>query len=515
MTIGTIRSLLLPLLLCAGTHSSSAADDISVDCSAEITANIGSGNFAPYYMMSNRHGVLTQPKGAMLRLAAIKPLDANSRFSWSAGVDFITGVAGSTDYWRYDAADRKWFKHAEGVAPIFIQQLYGEMKWRSLFVTFGMKQHESAILNFSLSSGDLTESGNSRPIPEARVGFIDFKDIPLTGGWIQIQGEIGYGKMMDNRWLRDHYNYYNYHITQGTWYNYKRLYLRTKPTERFSVTLGMQAAGQYGGDVLWYNEGNVYRFMKQPVGLKSFWKMLIPQSDGVYYDGNHLGSWDFLGRYALDNGDQLRAYFQWPWEDGSGIGKLNGYDGLWGLEWRRQDRWWITAVVVEYLDFMNQSGPIHWAPDDSPGTTLRDHATGGDQYYNNQHYNGYCNYGMSIGSPFLPGPVYNLDGYMAYVDNRVRGFHIGVSGAVGPVVDWRVLASYRKGYGDSRMPRLYPVHETSFMVEGRWRMPKVNGLSLGVQVAMDRGDMFGDNFGASLCLKYDCNVIPFKSARKP
>lgn len=498
--------MLLPILLYIGIRPSFAADDVAVDCSAEFTVNSGSGNFAPYYIMSNRHGVITQPDGAMLRLAAIKSLDINRRFSWSAGVDFITGITSNTDYARYNAADKTWFMHPEGPAPIHLQQLYGELKWRSIFLTLGMKQHESALLNQRLSSGDLTESGNARPIPGVRVGLIDFQNIPFTKGWLQIQGEIFFGKMADNRWLRNHYNYYNYHFTQGAWYNYKRLYFRTKPTERFSVTLGMQAAGQFSGDVWWYRDGEVIQFMDQPLGVKSFLKMLIPHSDGIYYEGNHLGSWNFLGNYRLNDGNQLRAYFQWPWEDGSGIGKLNGFDGLWGLEWRRNDRWWITAVVVEYLDFMNQSGPLHWAPGDNPGTNIPAHITGGDQYYNNQQYNGYSNYGMGIGTPFLPGPIYNLDGYMAYIDNRVRGIHIGVSGTVGSDVDWRVLASYREGYGDSRVPRIYPVHDTSFMIEGLWRMPLVKGLSLGAQIAIDRGDMIGNNFGALLSVRYDCNV---------
>lgn len=501
---------MVPLLLAVTAVGSAVAEDVAVDCSAELTANAGSGDFAPYYIMSNRHGVLTQPDGAMLRLSAVKPMDTARRFSWSAGVDFMAGVASRTGYECYNPADGTWFSHSEGPAPIYLQQLYGELKWRSLFLTVGMKQHESALLNFRLSSGDLVESGNSRPIPGARVGFIDFQDIPFTRGWVQIQGEIGYGKMTDNGWLRNHYNYYNYHFTQGAWYNYKRVYFRTRPSERFSVTLGMQAAAQFGGDVVWYRNGELVQSVHLPVTLKAFLKMFIPQSDGIYYDGNHLGSWDFLARYRLRSGDELRAYFQWPWEDGSGIGKLNGFDGLWGLEWRRAERWWINALVVEYLDFTNQGGPLHWAPGDNPGTNLPAHTTGGDQYYNNQQYNGYCNYGMGIGSPFLPGPIYNRDGYMAYIDNRVRGFHIGISGAIGSSVDWRALGGYRTGYGDGRVPRQYPVYDTSLMVEASWRVPQVKGLTVAAQVAMDHGDMLGDNVGASLSVRYDCRVIANK-----
>jgi hypothetical protein len=492
----------------------SQAEDVTIDCAAEMTANAGSGTFAPYYIASNRHGVLSQSRGAMLRLSALKQMDKSRRFSWGVGVDAIAATASHTDYARYDVNSATWYNHSEGIAPIRLQQLYGELKWRSLFLTVGMKQHESALLNFELSSGDLTESGNARPIPEVRVGLIDFRDIPLTNGWLQIQGELSYGKMTDNKWLLEHYNYYNYHITQGTWYNYKRIYFRTKPTERFSVTLGMQAAGQFAGNVSWYRDGIVYQTLSQSFKIKYLWKMLIPQSDGVYYAGNHLGSWDFLARYRLKSGDEVRVYFQWPWEDGSGIGKLNGFDGLWGLEWRSAQRRWITGVVAEYLYFMNQSGPIHYSPGDTPNSTIPAHTDGGDQYYNNQQYNGYANYGMSIGSPFLPSPIYNQDGYMAYIDNRVRGFHIGLSGAMSRVIDWRLLASYRQGFGDGRIPRQYPVHNTSLMAEARWHISTVPGLSVCGQIAIDRGDIYGNNCGALLSVKYDCSFMFNRPNRK-
>ncbi len=34
-------------------------------------------------------------------------------------------------------------------------------------------------------------------------------------------------------------------------------------------------------------------------------------------------------------------------------------------------------------------------------------ADGADNYYNNTWYNGYASYGMGIGSPMFPSPIYN------------------------------------------------------------------------------------------------------------
>ena len=81
---------------------------------------------------------------------------------------------------------------------------------------------------------------------------------------------------------------------------------------------------------------------------------------------------------------------------------MNGFDGLWGLEYRSDhSNKLITGAVIEYIDFTNQSGPIHWTPNDRPGTPITSHSSGADDYYNNYIYNGYQSRGLSIGSPFV------------------------------------------------------------------------------------------------------------------
>ena len=61
---------------------------------------------------------------------------------------------------------------------------------------------------------------------------------------------------------------------------------------------------------------------------------------------------------------------------------------------------------MEWLDFTNESGPIPWEPGDHPGTTLDKWTSGGDNYYNNDMYGSYANYGMAIATPFLRRPSY-------------------------------------------------------------------------------------------------------------
>lgn len=496
----------VPSLLLAATCicGDGAAAEETVGYQAEIMLNAGSGDFAPYYIASNRHGLLTQSSDALLRVGASKGLDLSRRFSYAYGVEAVTGYSDKVDYLRYNSSSESFYRHGEGPSAICLQQLYGELKYRGVFLTVGMKQRESALLDFSLSSGDIVESGNARPIPEVRVGFVDFQDIPFTDGWVQIQGEIGYGKFADNGWYKSHYNYYDWHINLGSLYHYKRCYFRTNPAQPVSVTVGMQTAGQFGGTTYVYTEGKETKRYVGRTSFKDFFNMFIPrqQSGSRFYDGNSLGSWDIMARYRFSSGAQLKAYLQKPWEDGSGIGWMNGFDGLWGVEYKAASSdAIISGAVVEYIDFTNQSGSIHWSPGDSPGTTITSNATGADAYYNNFQYNSYANYGMSIGTPFLPAPIYNTDGYPAYIDSRVRGLHIGVTGNVGNV-DYRLLGGYRKGWGDGKAPTVASRHDTSMMLEGTYTIPSMPAMRVKAQVGFDSGNMFGDNFGACVTVAY-------------
>lgn len=503
--VGKLRLILSVIPVVALMCSGMASAVVPVEYEAEALFNAGSGELAPYYIASNRHGVLTQKDNGLVMLGAKKDMSLSRRFSYGFGVEAVAGYSSETGYMRYDQQSSSFYTNNQDPAPVFLQQLYGEVKYRGVFLSAGMKERSSALLNPCLSSGDLVESGNARPIPQVRAGFVDFQDIPFTGGWVQIQGEISYGKMADNDWMRDHYNYYNWHINIGGFYTYKRAYFRTNTTKPFSVTVGMQSAGLFGGTTTDYRNGVKVKETKCPQSLKTFFRMFIPaRNDGSdFVDGNSLGSWDVMARYRFSSGIKLKIYLQKPWEDGSGIGWMNGFDGVWGLEFESPDANAIVkGAVIEYLDFTNQSGSIHWSPDDSPGTTITSHATGGDQYYNNYQSNSYMNYGMSIGSPFLPSPIYNLDGYMAYVHNRVRGFHAGINGRIAGFVDYRMLGSYRKAWGDSRIPVARPAEDTSMMVEASYSVPSVSGLRIKAQVAFDAGSIYGDTFGACLSVSY-------------
>lgn len=477
--------------------------EFSLTHESELFGTVGNGSFAPYYMAANRFGTLTQSKNAVLSHSLSHELDRSKRFSYGFGVAFNVGYTSKADYLRYNGAEQNpWTLRSEGPDIIWLQELYGDIKYRSLFLSIGMKERGSALLDNSLSSGDMVHSANARPIPQVRAGFIDFTDIPWINGWVQLQGEVAYGKLNDNKYNNNHYNHYSYHINLGALYTYKRLYFRTKPSMPFSVTVGMQSAGFFGGTTTFYENGGVTGISKLSRGPKMFLKMFFPTDGGTeYYAGSSLGSWDLFLRYRLRNGDQLRAYMQKPFEDGSGIGFMNGFDALWGLEYKAAKKGWISGAVIEYIDLTNQGGPNHWDQGDFPGTTMPGESTGADNYYNNFEYNSFAYYGMSLGTPFVPSPIYNRNGCLQFLNTRVRGFHIAFEGQVNDNWGYRVMGGYRKGWGTPFFPLLEPTHSTSVMVECSYRVPGVPELELGIQLAGDKGSMFGDHFGALLSVR--------------
>ena len=298
-----------------------------------VSGNAGSGDFAPSYMMSGNGGVLTQPKAFSLQLKAEKELDLSRRFSYAFGVEGVGGYASAFE--QYDQAPQAPAAQGQHPTSVWLQQLYGEVKYRGVFLSVGMKERTSPLLNDKLGSGDYVQSNNARPVPQIRAGFVDFQNIPFTNGWVQIQGEIAYGKYMQNGWLEDHFNFYNGKYNLNEYFNYKRCYFRTKPSQPFSVTVGMQMVTEFGGTAYEYEKGKLKNVDPYDVTFKDVWKAFLPSEggsnpgDAAYYYGNTLGSWDFVARYRLKDETELKAYFQWPFEDGSGIGKLNGCDGIW------------------------------------------------------------------------------------------------------------------------------------------------------------------------------------------
>lgn len=486
--------------LLAGCACATAAE--TIEYTGEVTAQASSEHFAPYMLGSWNSGRNTAGRGIWQNGHLERALDADRRFSWSYGLEYSLGYANAFGYNRYTSSG--WSEEYWRTSSARLIQLFGEVKYRAVYLLAGMKERESGIVDGTLSAGDLVRSNNARPIPGVAAGFLHFVDIPFTNGWVQIDGEIMYGRFTDNGFNSSQFNRYQGLYTQDLCYTYKRCYFRTKPSQPLSVTVGMQTAGEFGGSTYRYTKGAALPPEHRGFRLRDVWDMFFPRegSGEGYYKGNSLGSWDFKARLNLRNGSALSVYFEWPWEDGSGIGRRNGWDGLWGVQYDFAQGSPVESVVFEYLDFTNHGGPVHFAPGDAPGTTITSAATGGDNYYNNDFYGAYANYGMAIGTPFLLAPVYNTDGYGAFAHNVARGFHAAAKGTYGQW-QWRAMLSYQKAAGESRRPSVRKLHDTSAMLEAAWHpVDALPGLKLKATVAFDCGNLRGNNAGGAVTISY-------------
>lgn len=484
------------------TSAMTAFADEPINYSAEALFGVGNSDLAPYYMSANRHGKLSQGDNALFDLGFNRDFDLKHKISWSYGAEVVTGYSSEA---LYTSKNPEIGNHSERPAAIWLQQLYGEFKYRSLFLSVGIKDRESAMVNYSLSTGDMIESGNARSIPQVRAGFVDYQDIPLTKHFLQIQGEFGYGLPQDGDWYENHFNYYSGHYNKGGIYHYKRMYFRTKPSNPFSATFGAQSACLFGGDTYYYSKGKLTKVVHNSEDLDAFWQAIIPRISGVegFIQGQHLGSWDIKLRYRFKNNAELHGYLQAPWEDGSSMGKFNGWDGLWGLEYVAPNPGIVSGAVVEFVQMKDQCGPMHWDPEDEVGTSLSQYqATGADSYYNNGFYNSYSYFGMSIGSPFSKAPLFNEDGSMTYKDTRFLGWHVGIKGNPISGLDYRILASWRKAWGTYQMPRLHTVESTCFLIEATYKIKTVPGLSVKGEFAADFGRFYGDNVAGAVTVSY-------------
>ena len=527
MIKNVISSFVLALMLCCcvsavaqestitTTTSYSLCDRDTAICGFEavsydsyefgILLNASDNELAPYYISSNQWGYITQKNSALAFASVHHALNTSSRLSWGAGLTVIGGYTSSAGYERY-AGNGQFEVQKQHPARVWLQEAYVKGKYRSIFAVAGQDYKPSPIVNGYLSSGDLVWSDNARPPVGVRAGFIDFQNIPFTKGWLQINGEFGYFREFDDKWLENHYNYYNHFITTGLWLHYKSLHFRTDPVQPVVLTIGAQSSCQFGGTANYYEDGKVTRTVKMDADAKAFFRTFIAGSGGnsagdSFVEGNHMGTWDIALEYKLKPSEKLRAYTQWLWEDGSGIGKMNGFDGLWGLEYRTDHyNKLITGAVIEYIDFTNQSGPIHWTPNDRPGTPITSHSSGADDYYNNYIYNGYQSRGMSIGSPFVKSPLYNQDGYMRYRDNVLRGFHAAIAGRFNYHWAYKLMASYRKAWGTPLIPRAGSVDDFSMMLATDYTFYR--NWCITTKVAMDHGTLYGNNFGASVAISY-------------
>lgn len=454
-----------------------AGAQFHMDYSVEANVVAGGGDYTPYYLMNKRGGMVSfNPNNGYLRAAVQKAADTARVFTYGFGLD--VSAAYNNDI------------------PAYVQQAYVELRLYCLALTAGSREEGSLLWNDALSSGGWVWSGNSRPVPQVRIGIPEFVNFPWTHGVMQIRGEIAYGRFDDDKYQR-HTHGDGMQYSRGLLYHRKYLMLRFgKNTQKVYGTIGIDMAAQFGGTV--YNaDGTVaYDF---PSSAIDYLKVFVPKSGGensperdqVNITGNHVGS--YLMEVGLRQKTwEGRIYYEHPFDDHSGMIFHNRCDGLWGVEYRSKAPCpAVKGVVVEYLNTKNQSGPFLWDKTDKIPVQV----SAGDYYYGHRAYNGWTHWGHTIGNPLVASPGYNADSYLGFASSRVEALHIGLDGYIVPQFDYRLLLSIQRGWGNPYAPFTDVRKEFSGMLEVNYRPRQLGGWRFGAGIAVDAGTMFRNNWG--------------------
>lgn len=505
----TVIRLFPVLLWCVmATASLRAQDAVSVYTvkhslvyGFEAVGMAGDGNFAPFWHTSNRQGLPSVRKdNGYLHLTLLGGMNMRGGFDVGYGADFGVG-----------AGLRSAF---------FLHQLYVDLDYRWLELSAGMKERWGELKNHRISSGGLTWSGNSQPIPQVRIGTRDFTRIRVLGDWFSVKAGFGYGRFTDDKWRRNQAESVAVKraYTDGILFHSKDFFLRFGDADRFpfQATVGLEMYAMFGG-VLHNRQLNSMEVLEEyrlPSGAKAYLTAFMPFNDAGSQgkeNGNVLGSWhlsfDYFGH---DWG--VRAYYEHFYEDHSSMlgieyksdmdgnkdfvfygFRRNWFDGLYGLEFKLPHGFSVNNVVLEVLNTRGQCGPIRR----DVVFPVQESVDGRDDMYNHQLYDSYSMAGYAIGNPVLLSPVYNGDNNQSFRSNRVLMYHIGVEGEAGDRWDYRALFTSTVHWGTYEYALNEKQKVTSCLLEGAYRFGDANGWKVGMSLGFDLndGDMTGNNTG--------------------
>ena len=108
---------------------------------------------------------------------------------------------------------------------------------------------------------------------------------------------------------------------------------------------------------------------------------------------------------------------------------------------------------------------------------------------------------MGIGNPLLPGPIYNKNGQITFISNRVLAHHIGFCGSPYQSLSYRMLLSYSRHWGTYDNPLNEIKKQFNSLFEVTYAPQQLKGWSFTVSGAMDRGSLLGNNYGGMLVIR--------------
>lgn len=441
--------------------------------SAEMLGVASSGQYAPFWIQSNRNGnISASPYSGNLSAGIYKPSVQSHRWY---DYDFalqLTGRVQSHIPTPFAAYQQRWTG--------YFNQLYAHLRLYCLDITAGIKPLIYESVDPLLSSGSMILSGNSQPLPRITIGIDNFIPFPGCYGYMEIKGGLTHAWMADNVYI------------QGGYLHHKFIGFRFGGKLPINLSYEFHHAAEWGGVSPVYGD----------VGsdFHSFLNVLLAKGGGTMANdqnnaqGNHVGGQQ-LSLTAKGKHWNITAYWQNFFDDNFafiGLGQ-NLPDGIWGISLQQTQWRWIEGVTYEYMNTTDQSGPWH----DRDGLCYG----ANDSYYRNSVFkNGWNYFYRSMGTPFITSPLYNTDGTIYTLNSRVRLHHIGIRGDIFGF-KYRLLCSYTRNFGNDNTSKTLLSTNTSTLLEVTKRIEKAWGLDFSVALAGDFGNQFGNQFGAMFTIR--------------
>ena len=457
-----ILSLLLP-------HQASAQSD-SIKYDVSITGLASSGTYAPFWLQSNQYGKISSlPSSGNMMIGITKGYgNKNKLFDYGFKADVLVQTDFST--------------------PIYFHELYAKARFSVIDIAIGSREEQYGNQDSSLSCGGFLFSKNARPMPKITAGIEHFTTVPFTFNLLEIKGGLTHGWFTDNIY------------TKGLLLHHKYLYGRIGGRLPVHFQYGIDHVAEWGGNV----SNPLYG--QQPDGINNYMAIFLGHSGGsggesINALGNHILSQSM--RLDIDISDyKIAAYWQNISEDGPikfMVKSMNASDGLWGISVRNKNFPFIKGILYEYLNTTDQSGPFH----DKDGIVYG----GNDNYFQNYVYNnGWSYYSRIIGTPFITSALYNKNGEVYTLNNRVQVHHFGIEGDISGF-SYKGLASFSKNYGTYSIP--IDIKNTSVLLEVNKKFPRWQNVEIACSVGADIGQLYGNSTGLLISIRKRGNLFSY------
>lgn len=459
----------------------------AINYNVEASGVVSSESSSPFFFTANRHGVISPSSNAAYLRGEIDYTYQYKDIAFKAALDIVGTTKKSTGYYGNLAQ---------------VQQAYAQLDWQKLGIMVGQRELSPMLVSPDLSSGNMVWSGNSRPIPQVKIGTNDFVSIPGTDGWLNLYADFAFGRQFDGNYNKDiaaavdkSVERRNFTTVENAAFHRKNIFLRSKAGAPFVFTIGVEHVAQFGGTI---------NGQKAPAGMKDAFNVLFVKSENSpQWQYSHMASLDLRGDVNFKEGT-ISGYVQLFMDEicKEGSARQNGSDGLWGLEWKSKKTGLLSNIVLEYLQTTNGNGHIH--ADGKDKYTGKEYHYYGGSYNDDQLYGAWANYGMNCGTPLMKSPAYNETPYPSCTSSIIKGFHLGAKGDITPQIDYRLLLSYHKSWGTFVYLLPEPQTNTSCMIEASYHK---NDWTITPALAFDSGKIYGDNVGLMISIKKTGNLL--------